>query len=466
MDFMGKDFLLESNTAKTLYHDVAAKMPIIDYHCHIDAGEILKNKKFESLSEAWLGGDHYKWRLMRANGTPEKFITGDAPGLDKFTALSQVLPRAIGNPVYHWAHLELQRFFDCDKPLNPDSAKEIWDLCDEKIKTDDALRVRGIIESMNVEVIVTTDDPADSLENHIALAKDDSFKTKVLPAWRPNFLMNVDSDGFADYIVRLSNVSGVKVDDLKTLKTALLKRLEFFNDCGCRASDHGLQQLIYAPASEDQINTLFKKRLGGEMLTTSEKEQYLYALMVFLGKEYARLGWVMELHVGVRRNTNSVMFKKLGADTGFDCVDPASGVTGLAEFLDELNNAGALPKTLLFPINPNDNLAISTLAGCFAQDDIKGKVQQGSAWWYNDTLYGMEQQMLYFAESSVLANFVGMLTDSRSFMSYTRHEYFRRLLCNMIGKWVESGQYPADMAYLKTLVEDICYKNAKTYFGY
>jgi len=464
MAFMNDDFLLESNTAKTLYHDFAAGTPIIDYHCHIDAADIFENRQFSDLSAAWLNGDHYKWRLMRANGTAERYITGDSSGFEKFMAFADVLPRSIGNPVYHWSHLELQRFFDCEKPLNPGTAKEIWEICSEKLKHDESLRVRGIINRMNVEVIVTTDDPADNLDYHKKLASDSTLKTKVLPGWRPGAVMDIESAGFSGYLARLAEASGVEIKDFSTLKSALLNRLEFFNDRGCRTSDHGILQLIYTQSSDKVINDLLVKRLRGEILSSTEADLYRYALMSYLGKEYARLGWVMELHLGVKRSINSVMFDLLGPDTGFDCIDPSASLAGLAEFLNELNSMYLLPRTLIFSINPAYNNIVNTLAGCFPEEGVRGKVQQGSAWWFNDTYHGMEQQMTVFAENGVLANFIGMLTDSRSFMSYTRHEYFRRILCNLIGGWVETGKYPADMGYLRCLVQDICYNNAKSFF--
>jgi len=465
MSFMDKDFLLESYTAKELFHEYAAEMPIIDYHCHLNADEILENRQFTDLSQAWLGGDHYKWRLMRANGIAEKFITGDAPGFDKFEAFANVLPRAAGNPVFHWAHLELQRFFDCDIPLNPDTAKEIWGLCNKKLENDNNLRVHGIIKQMNVEVIVTTDDPADELNSHKKIAEENTVSAKVLPGWRPGAVLDIDREDFITYIGRLGNVSGVQVEDFSSLKEALLNRMEFFNSLGCRTADHGIHQLSYAPSKDEQIEAIFKKRKQNETLTTTETDSFRYALMSFLAKEYARFGWVMELHLGVKRGVNKKMTKLLGPDTGFECIDPSCDFSGIAEFLNELNNEDKLPKTILFSINPSFDQIINTIAGCFPEEGIRSKVQQGSAWWFNDTLAGMEQQIMTFAEAGVLANFVGMLTDSRSFLSYTRHEYFRRILCNMLGGWVDSGRYPADKKYLEILIKDICYNNTKAFFN-
>ena len=462
---MDKAFLLDNETAELLYYQYAEKMPIIDYHCHIDPAEIYNDKRFADLAEVWLGGDHYKWRLMRANGLSERCVTGEASGYEKFRAFAEVLPRAIGNPVYHWAHLELKRFFGCDTPLNPDTAEKIWDFCNDKIRNDPALSVRGIVKSANVRAIFTTDDPADTLIWHDKLASDKSFDTIVLPAWRPDAVLNINSSAFAQYIRKLEAAAGLEIGNYDGLKAALKNRMEYFAKHGCRACDHGIGQVEYMPATESDINRIFEKALRGEELTAGEISCYRYAVLTFCAKEYARLNWVMEIHFGVKRDVNSNMFKKLGPDTGYDCVDPVSGMTGLARFFDTLNREGSLPKTLVFSANPAENLVLNTLVNCFQQEGIRGKVQQGSAWWFNDTQSGMEQQLKTFAEQGVLANFIGMLTDSRSFLSYTRHEYFRRILCNILGEWVESGKYPADLCTLGGLVQDICYNNTADFFN-
>ena len=463
--FMDGDFLLDGQTAGILFHEHADNMPIIDYHCHIDPAEIYENKRFEDLSDAWLGGDHYKWRLMRANGVSERYITGDASGWEKFRAFAAVLPRAAGNPVHHWSHLELQRFFACDKTLSPDTAREIWDFCNDKLACNEELRVRGIIRSMQVEVIITTDDPADSLEWHKGLAEDKSFETKVLPGWRPTSALNINSDGFAEYVRKLGDAAGVCIENYDGFKAALLSRMEYFSQNGCRSCDHGIQRLLYMPATGEQIDAVFAKRLRGGTLTATEASQYQYALLLFCAKEYARLGWVMQLHLGAMRDVNSVMFRKLGSDVGYDCIDPDNCMPGLAKFFDALDLAGLLPKTLVFSVNPADNPIINALTWCFTQEGIKGKVQQGSAWWFNDSYTGMVQQIVNFAEEGVLANFVGMLTDSRSFLGYTRHEYFRRILCNILGGWADGGLVPPDIDNLSGIVRDICYNNAKDFFG-
>ena len=464
-EFFGMDFLLEGETAKRLFHEYASTAPIIDYHCHIDPSEIYENRRFADISDAWLGGDHYKWRLMRACGVDEKYITGAAAGIEKFRALARILPRAIGNPVYHWVHLELQRYFGCRIPLGPDTADEIWNLCNEKLAQDDSLRVRGIIGRSNVECIITTDSPADDLTWHRRLADDETFGTKVLPGWRPDAVMNIENAGFAEEIRKLSEAANIGIYDYASLKAALLSRLEYFNNHGCRASDHGLRRLVPIPSTDEDINALLAKRFRGEIPSMVDADRYRYALLCFLAKEYARLGWVMELHLGALRNVNADMYGKLGADSGFDSIDPSGSIPGLAIFLDVLNSDGLLPKTLIFSIEPSDNIAINTLAGCFTQPGLKSKVQQGSAWWFNDSCAGIRQQLTSFAESGVLANFIGMLTDSRSFLSYTRHEYFRHILCSLIGGWVDTGLYPSDTNSLAAIVQDICYNNAKEYFG-
>jgi len=466
MPFMDDDFLLESKTAKVLYHDYAVNMPIIDYHCHLNPVEIYLDKRFDDLAEAWLGGDHYKWRLMRANGVSEDKVTGDAPALEKFLAFAEVLPRAIGNPIFHWAHLELRYYFDCNLVLNPETANEVWEICNGQLQNDSELSVRGILRNSHVDALCTTDDPADDLQWHRKLADDGSMSTEVLPCWRPGVALDVCAPGFSGYIRKLEEATGVSISSYNDIKSALLKSMEYFKEQGCLASDHGIPNLFYAPATEEQLSNIFAKALRGEAVTEDEANQYRYELLLFCAKEYARLGWVMQIHYGTLRNVNTPMLQKLGPDTGFDCSVFTGGTTGLAKFLDALELSGSLPKTLLFSIDPNDNPALTTLSACFAQAGIKGKVQQGSAWWFNDTYYGMEQQLKFFAEQGVLGNFIGMLTDSRSFLSFTRHEYFRRILCNLLGSWADSGKYPSDTGYLGSLVQDICYNNVKDYFGF
>ena len=464
MEFMGKDFLLEGKTAKTLYHDYASKMPIVDYHCHISPKEIYENHRFEDIAEAWLGGDHYKWRLMRACGVDEKYISGDASGWEKFKAFAEVLPRAIGNPVYHWAHLELQRYFGCHTVLTPDTAEEIWNHCNKMLQNDENLRVRGVIEKSGVTALCTTDDPVDDLQWHKKLVDDSGFNVKVLPAFRTDKVLSVEKPGYVEYVQRLSEVYGQSITNLEELKKALCARMDYFDSLGCVASDQGIDSVgEYVSDSIEAEQTMLEVISGGQ-ISKRQAEGYRSHVLEFLGEEYAKRGWVMEIHFGAMRNANSKQFDVMGPDTGYDCVSTSPGMQGMARMLDSLEKKNALPKILIFSMNPGDNAAINTLAGCFQKKGSKGYVQQGSAWWFGDTISGMIEQMESFANSTVFANFVGMLTDSRSFFSYTRHEYFRRILCGLIGGWVDSGLYPDDMTVLSSIVQDISYNNANEFF--
>lgn len=463
MGIINDGFLLKSDTAKRLY-EAAKDMPIIDYHCHIDPREIYENRRFDNITQVWLGGDHYKWRLMRSNGVTEDEITGDADDYTKFLRFAEMLPKAIGNPMYHWCHLELKRFFGYDGVLNGDTAREVYDLCNKKLRQD-GMTVRAIIEKSNVKMIGTTDDPADDLKWHKLIAEDKSFKTAVCPTFRPDKAVNIDKDGFADYIKKLSAAAETDIKTVSDVKAALEKRLDYFCSLGCRATDHGLDYVVYEPASEESVNEIFKRALRGEKVSQSEADRYKTELMLFLGEKIAEKGIVMQLHYGAQRNTNTVMFNKLGADTGFDCISVKNCGEALTGFLNALNVKGKLPKTIIYSLNPNDNELIDTVLGCFQGTEAQGKIQHGSAWWFGDTKSGMEAQLKSLANLSLLGNFVGMLTDSRSFLSYTRHEYFRRILCNLLGEWVENGEYPDDKITLETIVKDISYNNAKKYFN-
>lgn len=463
MGIINDDFLLKSDTAKRLY-EAAKDMPIIDYHCHIDPREIYENRRFDNITQVWLGGDHYKWRLMRSNGVTEDEITGDADDYTKFLRFAEMLPKAIGNPMYHWCHLELKRFFGYDGVLNGDTARGVYDLCNKKLRQD-GMTVRAIIEKSNVKMIGTTDDPADDLKWHKLLTEDKSFKTAVCPTFRPDKAVNIDKDGFADYIKKLSAAAEIDIKTVSDVKAALEKRLDYFCSLGCRATDHGLDYVVYEPASEESVNEIFKRALRGEKISQSEADRYKTELMLFLGEKIAEKGIVMQLHYGAQRNTNTVMFNKLGADTGFDCISVKNCGEALTGFLNALNVNGKLPKTIIYSLNPNDNELIDTVLGCFQGTEAQGKIQHGSAWWFGDTKSGMEAQLKSLANLSLLGNFVGMLTDSRSFLSYTRHEYFRRILCNLLGEWVENGEYPDDKITLETIVKDISYNNAKKYFN-
>lgn len=463
--FMDKDFLLSNETAKTLYHDYAAKMPIIDYHCHINPAEIAENRQFKNITEVWLGGDHYKWRAMRSNGVDEKYITGDATDREKFQKWAETLPKAIGNPLYHWTHLELRKYFGYEGVLNGETAEEVWNLCNEKLQSGN-LNVRDIINMSDVKVICTTDDPVDNLEYHKQIAADSTCNVKVLPAWRPDKAVNIEKETFSAYIRHLAEVSEIAITNLESLFVALNIRLDFFHNMGCRASDHGLDYVLYNAASAEEVDAIFQKALAGETVSYDEMEKYKTALLVFLGEAYAKRGWVMQLHYGAIRDNNKDMFAKLGPDTGFDCINTRNCAEGTAAFLNALQVKGQLPKTIIYSLNPNDNASIGTIIGCFQGSEVAGKIQQGSAWWFNDTKQGMIDQMTSLANLSVLGNFVGMLTDSRSFLSYTRHDYFRRILCNLLGTWVENGEYPADMTTLGQIVSDISFNNTNKYFGF
>ncbi len=461
--FMDESFLLSTPTAEILYHDYAAKMPIIDYHCHINPQEIAEDRKAENISQLWLGGDHYKWRLLRACGVPEQEVTGSADDKTKFMQFAAVLTKAIGNPVYHWAHLELKRYFGYHGVLNPDTAENVWQLTQAKMKE---LSVREIIRRSNVSVIVTTDDPVDDLKWHRMIAADTSFATKVLPGWRPDKALYIEKPDFADYLTALSASAGKEIHTFSDLKAALALRMNFFAENGCVVSDHGMDFVMYAPAAESVIESILARRLAGEVLSQEDINHFKYALLLFLAKEYSRRGWVMQIHYGAVRNTNSKKLQETGADTGFDCIGSTGSAAAVTALLNALEVAHELPKTILYSLNPNDDAMLDTAAGCFGEDGVSGKVQHGAAWWFNDTKAGIEHQLVSFANQSVLGNFVGMLTDSRSFLSYTRHEYFRRILCNLIGTWAENGELPNDTAYLGKLVCDISYYNAQKYFGF
>lgn len=461
--FMGKNFLLTNKTAENLYHDFAKNMPIFDYHCHLSPKEVAENKRFRNITEIWLGGDHYKWRAMRASGVDERYITGDAPDKEKFMKWAETMPKCIGNPLYHWTHQELRTYFGIDKLLSPETAEEIWEKCNALLATDD-FTARGFIKRSNVKVICTTDDPIDTLEYHMAIAKDSSFTVKVLPAFRPDKSFAVDKPGYSDYVAKLSKAAGMGIESLDSLLEALKKRVEFFHTAGCRVSDHALDPLVFEEGSPDEVNTIFGKAIAGAALTETEIKKLKTCIMVFLGKQYARLGWVMQLHVGTIRNNSTRMMKLIGPDTGYDCIADYTYGVALAHFLDRLDTTGELPKTILYCLNPRDNEMLTTIAGCF-QGSVPGKIQVGSGWWFNDQKDGMIRQMTALSQIGLLSLFVGMLTDSRSFMSYTRHDYFRRILCNMIGEWAEAGEAPDDIVLLGQMVQNICFNNARNYFA-
>ena len=462
--FMDKDFLLSTQSAKDLYHNYAAKMPVVDYHCHINPQEIYEDRKFDTITQVWLGGDHYKWRQMRSNGVEEKYITGDATDREKFQKWAETMPKLIGNPLYHWSHLELQRYFGYTGYLNGDTAEEVWNLCNEKLHQH-SMSVRNLIRQSNVTVICTTDDPADTLEWHQKIAADSSFEVKVLPARRPDKAMNVEKPDFASYITKLSAASKMEIKDFASLKAALKNRMEFFSSQGCCVSDHALEYVMYVPADDAELDAIFAKSISGKAVTKEEELKYKTAFMIFAAKEYNRMGWIMQLHYGCKRDNNALMFEKLGPDTGFDCINNYAPSAQMADYLNALSATDEVPKTIIYSLNPNDNASIGTILGCF-QSQYPGKIQQGSAWWFNDHKTGMTEQMTSLANLGCLGNFIGMLTDSRSFLSYTRHEYFRRILCELVGGWVDNGEYPDDQKALKEIIEGISYNNAMKYFGF
>lgn len=461
--FMDKDFLLATDTAKILYHEYSEEMPIIDYHCHVSPKEIYEDKHFENISQVWLSGDHYKWRLMRSNGIDEYYITGNASDWEKFLKFAETLPKAIGNPMYHWCHLELKNYFGYTGILNEDTAEEVWNLANKKLKKE-TMGVRGIIRRSNVEFIGTTDDPIDSLEWHEKIAADSSFETIVAPSFRPDKALNIDKPGWKNYIKQLSSVSGTVIYNFDSLKSALRGRMEYFAAHGCKASDHGLDHMVYSDYTDCEIDEIIQKGLEDKNVSAKEAAKFKTALLVFCAKEYSRLGWVMQIHYNCLRNPNTAMYEKIGPDTGFDCIGPENGSASLAKFMDVLYAQNTLPKTVLYSLDAGDNAFLDTLIGSFQGTEVPGKIQHGSAWWFNDNKQGMRNQLISLANLSLLGNFIGMLTDSRSFLSYTRHEYFRRILCGLLGEWAENGEYPCDIKILGKIAADISYNNAARYF--
>jgi len=462
-EFMNEDFLLETQTAVRLYHEFAEEMPIFDYHCHISPREIAENKKYKNITELWLGGDHYKWRAIRSNGVDEKFITGDGDDKEKFLKWAETMQNCIGNPLYHWTHLELRRYFGIKEILSPKTAESIWERCNAMLQQED-FTSKNLIRRSNVKVVCTTDDPVDSLEYHKAIAEDKSFEVKVLPAFRPDKSISIEKEGFIPWLLKLEKITDTEIATFQDLKNALISRLEFFHQAGCRISDHALDPLIFQGGTEEEASIILQKALTGKALNQEEVAVYKTQILIFLGKQYSRLGWVMQLHMGTLRNTNSRMLQKLGPDTGFDSIGDWTFASALSSLLDSLDKSDELPKTILYHLNPRDNEILGTIIGCFQGGKIPGKVQFGSAWWFNDQKDGMERQLTTLANLGLLSRFVGMLTDSRSFLSYIRHEYFRRILCNILGAWVEKGEIPDDMELLGKMVQDICYNNAESYF--
>lgn len=463
---MDANFLLSTETAQNLYHQHASKMPIIDYHCHLSPKMIAEDYRFKTITELWLGGDHYKWRAMRANGVNERYITGDASDWEKFQKWAETVPYTFRNPLYHWTHLELRTAFGIDEVLNPESARRIYDACNQKL-AEEGMSARGLMKRYKVEVVCTTDDPIDSLEYHKSI-RESGFEVKVLPTWRPDKAMAVnDSKAYQAYIAKLSEVAGMEIQNYQQLMDALQKRHDFFAEAGCKVADHGVSQFPWAETTPEEAAALFLKVIAGNELSAEEVLKLQTAILLDLCRMNHAKGWVQQFHFGPIRNVNTRMFRQLGPDTGFDTIGDYRSAEALAQFLNALDIDNQLAKSILYNINPGENAVIATMIGNFQDGSVPGKIQFGSGWWFNDQIDGMEQQMNYLSLQGLLSRFVGMLTDSRSFVSYPRHEYFRRILCNLIGKDVEAGLIPtSEMPRVEAMIEDICYYNAVRYFNF
>ncbi len=473
-NFMDEEFLLNSEPAQFLYHNYAEKLPIIDYHCHLSPADIASDRVFDNVTQLWLAGDHYKWRAMRSLGIAERFITGDEDDFTKFKTYLSCLPRLIGNPLYHWSHLEMKRYFGVEGALNGDRAEELWNVCNAKLTR---LSARTIIARSNVDLICTTDDPADTLDYHLILKADSGFSTKVLPAFRPDKGFRPDAPWFPGYMEELGKAAHTKITDFDSLVAAYKRRAGYFNDLGCRTADHGFYEKVTfeSELSDGQrkaiANVALKRALAGDRIDPEMTRAYRDALIVALAEEYSALGWVMQIHFGVLRDVNPVMFERIGPDAGCDTPNTAASVPALASMLSALRAANILPKTILYSGNSADNAALASLIGCFQENlgeenQPMPNMQHGSAWWFNDSIMGMRNQLETLASEGALSSFVGMLTDSRSLLSYARHEYFRRIVCNIIGGYVLRGEYPNDVETLAQTVCDICYNNTKDFFGF
>lgn len=462
---MDSDFLLQTETARTLYHQHAASLPIIDYHCHLDPRMVAEDRRFSSITELWLGGDHYKWRAMRTNGIDERFCTGDASDWEKFEKWAETVPYTMRNPLYHWTHLELRTAFGIDRLLNPSTAREIYEICNEKLKQPE-YSARGLMRRYGVEVVCTTDDPTDDLAWH-RQTRESGFEIRMLPTWRPDKVLAVESPAaFHAYIDRLAESSATEIATFDDLVAALRKRHDFFAENGCRLSDHGLEEFYAEPYTESEIKAIFRKVYGGTSLSAEEIRKYKSALLVLFGEMDWEKGWTQQYHYGALRNNNTRMFRRIGPDTGFDSIAECATARALSGFLDRLDAEGKLAKTILYNLNPSANEMIATMIGNFQDGATPGKIQFGSGWWFLDQRDGMRKQLNALSAMGLLSRFVGMLTDSRSFLSYPRHDYFRRTLCDLLGQDVENGELPLEeLPFLGKMVEDICYFNAKRYFG-
>lgn len=464
MRFITEDFLLSTPAARRLYHEFAEAEPILDFHCHLPPADVARNRRFNNLFEIWLEGDHYKWRAMRSNGVPERFCTGDATPYEKFLAWARTVPHTLRNPLYHWTHLELKRYFGINELLNEQTAKKIWDKANAKLAGSD-LTTQGILRKFNVRAVCTTDDPTDTLEHHIAFART-GHPTKMYPSFRPDKALGVNNPkSFNAWVEKLAAVSDTEINNLNAFLDALRKRHEFFHRVGCRLSDHGLNHAYADFCTHAEAEAIFQKARTGQLVTPDEHRRFATYLMLFFGRLYAEKGWVMQLHLGAMRNNNTRMFERLGPDTGFDSIGDWPQAEALARYLDALDREDALPKTIIYNLNPADNYVFATMLGNFQDGSVAGKIQSGSGWWFLDQKEGMEWQMNALSNLGLLSRFVGMVTDSRSFMSYCRHEYFRRVLCNLVGRDVEEGLLPRDYKLLGMMVRNICYNNAEEYLG-
>lgn len=464
MTFINKNFLFTNRTGKKLYHHYAKDLPIIDYHCHLSSKEIYEDKKYQNLTELWLETDHYKWRAMRINGIDEHYITGNASSYDKFFAWAKTVPKLIGNPLYHWTHQELKYYFNIDLLLNENTAKTIWEQCNEKLATPE-FSCRNLIKKANVYFIGTTDDPIDDLNYHKLINKDKTFNTLVVPTFRPDKVIEIENNDFLLYINKLSDVTGIEINSVDELIESLSLRIAYFNKFNTRSSDQSLEYIPFRLTTKDKVNNILTKRLNNQKINLEESEQYKTFILTELGKLYHQYNWVMQLHIGTMRNNSTRMFKLIGKDTGYDSMNDYPIANSLAKFLDNLDKYNKLPKTILYTLNPHKNAIIATMIGNFPTDGIPGKIQFGSAWWFNDNKTGILNQLTTLSNMGLLSQFIGMLTDSRSFLSFSRHDYFRRILCNLIGYWVKIKEIPHCKTLLKDTIQDICFYNAKKYFN-
>ena len=463
--FLDDNFVLQTKTAQILYHEYAKDMPIIDYHCHINPKEIADNKKFDNLTQIWLYGDHYKWRAMRTNGVDEKYCTGKVSDWEKFEKWAETVPHTIRNPLYHWTHLELKTAFGIEKILNPKTAREIYEEASDRLKADE-FSTRSLMKKYKVEVVCTTDDPVDSLEHHLKI-RQDGFEIKILPAWRPDKAMAVENPKkYNEYVDQLSKVADKHISTFSDLMAALEIRHTFFHQNGCRLSDHGLETMYAEDYTDKEINAIFSKIRSGKALNILEINQFKSAMLYHLGILDHKRGWVQQYHIGALRNNNTRLFRQMGPDTGFDSIGDWSMAIPMSRLLDRLDSSNQLAKTILYNLNPRDNELIAAMIGNFQDGSVAGKIQYGSGWWFLDQKNGMERQMNALSTLGLLSRFIGMLTDSRSFLSYPRHEYFRRILCNLLGNDVENGEIPDDMELLGQMVKNISYYNARNYFKF